>query len=113
MRRSLDNRMDAVFDKLLRPGSVERAIYFLRPAHRAALDHHRRTTVAAISRFENSEPGSWFGAYLNGDPDAQVPPMPRALRDALKMPEPPTVTPDMSDADVARLWQRYALGDEQ
>ena len=98
---------------LLPVGSMERAEYFLHPSHRAALTSHRQQVAAIIGRFKNSDPGAWYARYLDGDPAAQVPQMPQPLRDALKMPEPPLVTPDMDDAQVARLWQRFAYGDEQ
>lgn len=112
-RKSLDSRLDRIMDALLPVGSMERAEYFLHPTHRAALTSHRQQVAAIIGRFKNSEPGSWFAAYLDGEPTAQVPPMPDALRKALRLTEPPLVTPDMDDAQVARAWNRYALGDEQ
>lgn len=112
-RKGLESRMQRLMDALLPVGSMERAEYFLHPEHRAALDNHRQTTARIIDRLENSAPGSWFAACLDNDPDAQVPTMPYALRKALKLPEPPVVTPDTSADEAARLWQRFALGDEQ
>ena len=112
-RKGLDSRLDRIMDALLPVGSMERAEYFLHPEHRAALDNHRRTTARIIDRLENSAPGGWYASYLDGDPAAQLPQMPDALRKALRLPEPPVVTPDTSADEAARLWQRFALGDDR
>lgn len=112
-RKGLDSRLDRIMDALLPPGSMERREYHLAPAHRATLDNHRQTTAAIIDRLENSDPGAWYARYLDGDPAAQVPPMPEALRDALDLAEPPTIALDASEREAADAWQRFALGDNR
>ncbi|PZU18318.1 MAG: hypothetical protein DI591_00115 [Citromicrobium sp.] len=112
-RKGLDSRLDRIMDLLVPPNTMAHREYHLAPEHRAALTSHRRTTAAKIDGLENSAPGSWYGAFLDNDPNAQLPPMPYALRKALNLPEPPVVTPDTSADEAARLWQRFALGDEQ
>ena len=111
MRRSLDNRMSAVMDRLLPPGSLQHREYNLSPEHAAALAKHRRQTDREISRLEKIAPGASYEAMMSNTLD--VPQMPRALRDALQLVDAPTITEDMSVADAAQAWADYALGTSQ
>jgi hypothetical protein len=112
-RRSIDTRMDRIFDRLLPHGSQERREYFLPDHLRGALAYHRERTAAFISAAEKTypEPGAIYGAMLDGT--LELPVMPKVLRDALDLPEPPSLTTDMSETEIADLYRQFAHGDEQ
>ena len=110
-RKSLESRMTKVMDALLPVGSMQRREYELPENLRELLVRHRNRTAAIISRFENQEPGGWYAAFVEGDPAAALPEMSRALRDALQLSDPPAITEDMSAAEAALAWTRYATGD--
>lgn len=111
MRRSLDNRMQAVMDRLLPPGSLRHREYNLSPDHAAALAEHRRQTALEIARLEKIAPGASFEALLAGTLD--VPDMPKALRTALGLVGAPVITEDMDTGQAAALWSEFALGDDR
>lgn len=109
MRRSLDNRMSAVMDRLLPPGSLQHREYHLSPEHAAALAKHRAWTDREISRLEKIAPGASYAALLDGSLD--VPQMPKVLRTALGLVDAPTITEDMTTAQAAEMWAQFALGE--
>lgn len=111
MRRSLDSRMDRVFDLLLPAGSMQRAEYMLPPHLKNALRIHQTKTNGIIRGLEKTEPGAAFGAVADGT--LELPAMPAVLRDALQLSGPPAITNDMSVREAAATWADYALGEKQ
>ncbi|WP_390473858.1 hypothetical protein [Altererythrobacter sp. MTPC7] len=108
-RRSIDSRMDRIVDRLLPPGSMARREYRLPDAMKAALAIHRQESARIIARFE--KPGSWYEAHLENDPTAAIPEMPRQLREALGLVDPPVITDRHTDNDAAAAWDRFREGD--
>ena len=111
MRRSLDSRMDRIYEALLPTGSMARREYELRDDLRALLAKHRARTTDIIRRAEKSEPDGAYAAMLDGS--LQLPAMLAALRDALALSDAPTVTQDMDAGEAADLWQTFAQGDDR
>lgn len=107
MRRSLDSRMDRLFDLLLPAGSMQRAEYMLPEQLKAALRIHRTKTDTLIRGLE-TEPGAAFAAMADGT--LELPAMPPMLRTALALSDPPTITTDMTTSEAAATWADYALG---
>ncbi len=108
-RKSIDSRMDRIFETLLPVGSMARREYLLPEALKVRLANHRRQSAAIIDRLEKAEPGASFAALCDGTLD--TPEMPRALRVALGLVDPPQITADMSISEAARAWQGFVLDD--
>lgn len=111
VRVSLDRRIGRIWDEVCPPNSMERRERNLSPEHAAALAKHRRQTSREISRLEKIAPGASYAALLDGRLD--VPEMPVALRTALGLSDPPTITTDTTLSEAAAMWTAYALGDER
>lgn len=110
-RKSLDSRLDRLMDALLPPGSMAAREYYL-PSHlQEALRIHRTKVDSIIRGLENERPSASYEAMMSNTLD--VPEMPRALRDALGLVDAPVVTEDMTTAEAADLWQRFAFGDDR
>lgn len=111
MRRSLDNRMQALMDRLLPPGSLQHREYNLSPEHAAALAKHRRQSSREISRLEKIAPGASYEALLAGTLD--TPEMPRRLQVALGLKDVPVITEEHTASEAAEAWRRFALGEHR
>lgn len=110
-RKSIDSRMDRIYDALLPVGSMARREYELPEHLRDALAKHRARTARIIDRAEKTEPGGAYAAMLDGS--LQLPDTPPVLRDALQLVDPPTITEDMSVSEAAEMWAQFALGEKQ
>lgn len=111
VRVSLDRRIGRIWDEVCPPGSMLRREHELSPEHAATLAKHRRQTDREISRLEKIALGASFEAMLSNTLD--TPQMPVALRDALGLVDPATITDDMSVTDAAQAWADFALGTSQ
>ena len=110
-RKSLESRMDRVMDALLAPGSFARREYDLPDHLRAALAQYRENQAAIISRAEKEHGSDWIELLFNGALETVR--MPTVLRDGLGLADPPVITEDMTDAEAADLWHRFAQGDSR
>ena len=109
-RKSIDSRMDRIYEALLPVGSMARREYELPDDLRVMLAKHRARTARIIDRAEKTEPGGAYAAMVDGT--LQLPDMPATLRDALQLYDPPTITIDMSVREAADAWQRFAFGEQ-
>lgn len=111
VRVSLDRRIGRIWDEVCPPGSMLRREHQLSPEQAALLAKHRRQVAREISRFEKIAPGASYEALLAGTLD--VPQMPRAVRTALGLVDPPVVTEEHTVVEAAQSWTDYAQGTGQ
>lgn len=107
-RKSIDSRMDRIYEALLPVGSMARREYEMPDDLRRLLAKHRSRTVAIIDRAENAKPGGTYAAIIEGK--LELPEMPQVLQEALGLSDVPVITECMSIAEAAELWQKYAHG---
>jgi hypothetical protein len=111
-RRSIDSRMDRILNRILPPGSIERAEYELPEDMKQALRLHRSKASAIISGVVNRDgPGAAYARLLEGD--LILPALPVQLREALGLVEMPAVTEDMTAAEAGEIYQRMIEGGQQ
>lgn len=110
-RKSIDSRMDRIYDALLPVGSLARREHELPDDLRALLAKHRARTARIIDRAEKTEPGGAYAAMLDGS--LQFPDTPPVLREALQLSCPPVITEHHTVSEAADLWAQFALGEKQ
>ena len=110
---SLSRRIERLFDVVLPPGSEARKVHDLPPHLRDLYERHRANCDRTAARIEQEHgPGALYAQMIEGEGDP-LPQMPRALRDALVLVDPPAITEADTVFDAADAWQQFALGDER
>ncbi|UVI39107.1 hypothetical protein [Qipengyuania spongiae] len=100
-------------DRLLPHGSRKRREYFLPDHLRGALAYHRERTAAYTSAAEKThpEPSAIYAALLDGT--LEMPVMPKVLREALGLVDPPLLTADMNNVDIWEAYRSFVHGDDK
>lgn len=107
-RVSLNRRLQALLEaaEAIDPHAFK--MHRLTPAVRAQFDQWRRCVDAEFARFAGEPEGAAYAALLQGE--LHLPPPPRAVAEALGLPEPVALTDDMTTEDLARLWSEMIEG---
>jgi hypothetical protein len=107
-RRSIESRMDRLVDKLLPPRSIERKLWD-NPELRARVElHHSKVERIILRVVERDGPGSAFARLA--DNDLTLPQMPKDLREALRLPDPPIITVDMTTDEASAAYLAFMEG---
>jgi hypothetical protein len=99
----LRKRLEAVTARM--NGTFAARLAKLTPHERAIYDDWKARTAAYHNR--SDAPGSSYARLLSGD---YPPALPRTIRTALFGPTP-VITSDMTEADAAETYRRFALDD--
>jgi hypothetical protein len=107
-RVSLNRRLQALLEAAEAHDPHAVRLHRLTPEARLQYDQWRRACDAEYARFDGDEPGAAYEALLEGS--LHLPEPPRAVAEALGLPEPIVLTDAMTTEDLARLWSEMIEG---